>query len=142
MNKNIHGVVSQVVSGVRHCDVGCRDGGSASEHRTRFIIRTLWGEEDFKFVLPMSFMSRIGCVALDVPRSWHHKRPSVLFRVVTTKSFAHSRMPFQKVDTDELSINTIRTLAADVVNKANSGHPGTVVSTCIGQLSYAHVCHA
>jgi len=43
-------------------------------------------------------------------------------------------MVFQKVDTDELAINTIRTLAADVVNKANSGHPGmfTLVSVvCI-----------
>lgn len=34
-------------------------------------------------------------------------------------------MPFRKVDTDDLAINTIRILAADVVNKANSGHPGT-----------------
>lgn len=27
--------------------------------------------------------------------------------------------------TDEVAIATIRTLAADVVGKANSGHPGT-----------------
>ncbi|GJJ12441.1 hypothetical protein Clacol_006683 [Clathrus columnatus] len=33
-------------------------------------------------------------------------------------------MTFQKVDIDDISINTIRVLAADVVNKANSGHPG------------------
>src|SRR5881394_3962542 len=31
----------------------------------------------------------------------------------------------QSSDHDELSINTIRTLAMDAVQKANSGHPGT-----------------
>ncbi|KAF8514027.1 transketolase [Gautieria morchelliformis] len=44
-------------------------------------------------------------------------------------------MPFQKVDTDDLSINTIRALAADVVNKANSGHPGAPM----GMAPVAHV---
>lgn len=39
------------------------------------------------------------------------------------------RMPFHKVDTDVVCINTIRTLAADIVNKANSGHPGIVVGS-------------
>ncbi|KAF8575557.1 putative transketolase [Ramaria rubella] len=46
-----------------------------------------------------------------------------------------STMPFQKLDTDELCINTIRTLAADVVNKANSGHPGAPM----GMAPVAHV---
>ncbi|KAF8502560.1 transketolase [Hysterangium stoloniferum] len=44
-------------------------------------------------------------------------------------------MQFQKVDTDELSINTIRALAADVVNKANSGHPGAPM----GMAPVAHI---
>ncbi len=30
----------------------------------------------------------------------------------------------KKTDIDELSINTIRMLSADAVQKANSGHPG------------------
>ena len=30
----------------------------------------------------------------------------------------------QKVDVDQLSINTIRTLSIDAIEKANSGHPG------------------
>lgn len=33
-------------------------------------------------------------------------------------------MPFEPKPTDETAINTIRTLAADVVGGANSGHPG------------------
>lgn len=33
-------------------------------------------------------------------------------------------MPFQASPADEQAIATIRTLAADVVAKANSGHPG------------------
>lgn len=33
-------------------------------------------------------------------------------------------MTFTKSDFDDTSINTIRVLAADIVNKANSGHPG------------------
>jgi transketolase len=33
-------------------------------------------------------------------------------------------MPYVHEDLDELSVNTIRTLAADVVFKSNSGHPG------------------
>ncbi|GAA5951516.1 hypothetical protein JCM8115_005165 [Rhodotorula mucilaginosa] len=33
-------------------------------------------------------------------------------------------MPFQADKNDQLAINTIRTLALDTVNKANSGHPG------------------
>ena len=33
--------------------------------------------------------------------------------------------PSKSPDHDELSINTIRTLAIDAVQKANSGHPGT-----------------
>ncbi|POY76717.1 hypothetical protein BMF94_0309 [Rhodotorula taiwanensis] len=33
-------------------------------------------------------------------------------------------MPFQPDENDVLAINTIRTLALDTVNKANSGHPG------------------
>ena len=31
----------------------------------------------------------------------------------------------KKNSVDELSINTIRTLSMDAVQKANSGHPGT-----------------
>lgn len=37
-------------------------------------------------------------------------------------------MGFQKSDVDDLCINTIRVLSADVVNKANSGHPGKLIS--------------
>lgn len=41
-------------------------------------------------------------------------RPSELFRTMAN---------FSPLSTDELGVNTIRTLAADVVAKANSGHP-------------------
>ncbi|KDQ14592.1 hypothetical protein BOTBODRAFT_32723 [Botryobasidium botryosum FD-172 SS1] len=44
-------------------------------------------------------------------------------------------MSFQKNDVDDLAINTIRTLAADVVAKANSGHPGAPM----GLAPAAHV---
>ncbi|KIJ25679.1 hypothetical protein M422DRAFT_273354 [Sphaerobolus stellatus SS14] len=44
-------------------------------------------------------------------------------------------MPFQKVASDEFAINTIRTLAADVVAKSNSGHPGAPM----GMAPVAHV---
>src|SRR5256885_6820047 len=43
---------------------------------------------------------------------------------VQTKS-TPSPAPSQTPDHDELSINTIRTLTMDAVQKANSGHPGT-----------------
>ena len=33
-------------------------------------------------------------------------------------------MSFDKMDTTELCVNTIRTLSADMVTRANSGHPG------------------
>ena len=33
-------------------------------------------------------------------------------------------MPDSKIDIEKLSINTIRTLCIDAVQKANSGHPG------------------
>jgi len=33
-------------------------------------------------------------------------------------------MPDSRIDIEKLSINTIRTLAIDAVQKANSGHPG------------------
>src|SRR6516164_9449164 len=32
-----------------------------------------------------------------------------------------------QVDVDQLAVNTIRTLAIDAIQKANSGHPGTVL---------------
>jgi len=44
-------------------------------------------------------------------------------------------MSFQKEQNDELCINTIRTLAVDVVNKANSGHPGAPM----GMAPVAHL---
>jgi transketolase len=33
--------------------------------------------------------------------------------------------PSVQVDVDQLSVDTIRTLAMDAVQQANSGHPGT-----------------
>jgi Transketolase, thiamine diphosphate binding domain len=39
---------------------------------------------------------------------------------------------FEKIDTE--SINTVRVLAADVVRKANSGHPGAPMG-CKGNLN-------
>src|SRR5699024_55616 len=39
--------------------------------------------------------------------------------------FNYSKMKDMKEDIAELSINTVRVLAADAVQKANSGHPGT-----------------
>jgi transketolase len=41
----------------------------------------------------------------------------------------------QFTETDQLAVNTIRTLAADVVAKANSGHPGAPM----GMAPVAHV---
>src|SRR5438270_6914641 len=41
---------------------------------------------------------------------------------------------------DELCINTIRTLAMDAVQKANSGHPGTPMALApIGYLLYTRI---
>src|ERR1700677_2357529 len=37
----------------------------------------------------------------------------------------NSPMNKEKINIDELSINTIRTLSMDAVQKANAGHPGT-----------------
>jgi transketolase len=33
----------------------------------------------------------------------------------------------RNLDIDQLAINTIRTLAIDAIQKANSGHPGTPI---------------
>lgn len=44
-------------------------------------------------------------------------------------------MPFQASPADEKAIATIRTLAADVVAKANSGHPGAPM----GMAPIAHL---
>ncbi|BGP60498.1 hypothetical protein NBRC10512_005619 [Rhodotorula toruloides] len=44
-------------------------------------------------------------------------------------------MPFKPNDNDQKAINTIRTLALDTVNKANSGHPGAPM----GMAPVAHV---
>lgn len=44
-------------------------------------------------------------------------------------------MTFTKDQNDELCINTIRTLAVDIVNKANSGHPGAPM----GMAPIAHL---
>ena len=41
----------------------------------------------------------------------------------------------EQVDLDELCINTIRTLAMDAVQKANSGHPGTPMA--LAPVAYA-----
>ena len=41
----------------------------------------------------------------------------------------------EKVDIDELCINTIRTLSMDAVQKANSGHPGTPMA--LAPVAYA-----
>src|SRR5580704_15288823 len=41
----------------------------------------------------------------------------------------------EKVDLDELCINTIRTLSMDAVQKANSGHPGTPMA--LAPVAYA-----
>src|SRR5271169_3830178 len=42
--------------------------------------------------------------------------------------------PAAEIDVDELAINTIRTLAMDAVQKANSGHPGTPMA--LAPLAY------
>ena len=36
--------------------------------------------------------------------------------------------PFASQTPDELSINAIRTLSIDAIDKANSGHPGTAMA--------------
>ena len=41
----------------------------------------------------------------------------------------------EQIDLDELCINTIRTLAMDAVQKANSGHPGTPMA--LAPVAYA-----
>src|SRR5882672_5693036 len=41
----------------------------------------------------------------------------------------------EEIDLDELCINTIRTLAMDAVQKANSGHPGTPMA--LAPVAYA-----
>ena len=45
-----------------------------------------------------------------------------------------SAAPAADIDIDELAINTIRTLAMDAVQKANSGHPGTPMA--LAPLAY------
>ena len=40
-------------------------------------------------------------------------------------------MAFTFTDADELSVNTLRTLAMDAVQKANSGHPGAPMGLAV-----------
>src|SRR5579864_797857 len=49
-------------------------------------------------------------------------------------SSACTRSSMAKTDIEELSINTIRTLAMDAVQKANIGHPGTAMA--LAPLAY------
>lgn len=42
---------------------------------------------------------------------------------------------FQPADSDAIAINTIRTLAVDIVSKSNSGHPGAPM----GMAPVSHV---
>src|SRR5215470_5680773 len=46
----------------------------------------------------------------------------------------HQQTPVEEKTLEELCINTIRTLAMDGVQKANSGHPGTPMA--LASLSY------
>ena len=65
---------------------------------------------------------------------------------LTSQNAAQARSSTsEKVDLDELCINTIRTLSMDAVQKANSGHPGApmglapVAYTLWQQIGRAHV---
>ena len=55
---------------------------------------------------------------------------------VTSQNSAQiSTSASEEIDLDELCINTIRTLAMDAVQKANSGHPGTPMA--LAPVAYA-----
>src|SRR5450631_502965 len=55
---------------------------------------------------------------------------------LTSQNAAQARSSVsEEVDLDELCINTIRTLAMDAVQKANSGHPGTPMA--LAPVAYA-----
>jgi Transketolase, thiamine diphosphate binding domain len=51
----------------------------------------------------------------------------VLLGAVHPKTAKRGRRMARQRDIDQLAINTIRMLAVDAVQKANSGHPGTPV---------------
>jgi hypothetical protein len=55
--------------------------------------------------------------------AWAQLRLSPISSPYRPSELLQTMANFSPLSTDELAVNTIRTLAADVVAKANSGHP-------------------
>src|SRR5207237_5322389 len=62
------------------------------------------------------------------------------FIVTGTTSTKEEQAQYYGMDIDQLSINTIRTLSMDAVQKANSGHPGTPMADApLAYLLYTEI---
>src|SRR5947209_11901165 len=82
------------------------------------------GRGIFPFTIPVTTVSIVARSRQRIPRAKYYRRVSMSL-AANTKRDSLTDAPADEERLDRLCIDTIRTLAIDAVQKANSGHAGT-----------------